>query len=51
MRHITIEILVKDADDGELLHKITSYSVDRAIEDLGAYERHHMVGGKAVYHG
>lgn len=46
-KEIVIEVLVKDAEDGEVLHKIISYSVDRAIEGLGSYERHWMVDGKA----
>lgn len=46
-KEICIEILVKDAEDGEVLHKIISYSIDRAIEGLGSYERNWMVDGKA----
>lgn len=47
-KEIRIEVLIKDADDGELLHRIIGYSIDRTIECLGSYERNHMVNGKAV---
>lgn len=45
---ISIEVLIKDAEDGELLHKICALSIDQAIEDLGSYERNHMSNGLAV---
>ncbi len=41
-----IEVFIRDAEDGELKHKIISHSIDNAIEYMGAYERHHMENGK-----
>ena len=45
---ITIEVLIKDAEDGELLHKIVAHSIDSAIEGLGSYERNQMKEGKVI---
>ncbi len=48
MKEIHIKIVITDAEDGEPLHLINSFSIDSAIEALGSYERNHMKDGKAI---
>lgn len=39
---LTYELIVRDAEDGEVLHRISTFSLESLEEGIGRFERHQL---------